>query len=360
MVHRTQSSVQTIGNEIISDSNWQHTLQASITDPQQLLSYLQLDATLLEGSMAASHDFPLRVPRPYLQRIRPGDPNDPLLLQILPQASERQVTPGYNNDPLEEADSNPVPGLIHKYQGRLLIITSGGCAINCRYCFRRHFPYADNSLGKEQWQEILRYLRQHSDVDEVIFSGGDPLATPDSRLQGMIEDLATIPHLRRLRLHSRLPVVIPARITPAFIAMLANSPLQTILVSHINHPREIDTEVATALQRLQHGGTTLLNQSVLLKGVNDDLTTLQDLSHRLFACGVMPYYLHLLDPVAGAAHFDIPEQRARHLAGQLSDSLPGYLVPRLVREVAGASAKVPLMPILAASGKADRHTELTG
>lgn len=351
MVHRTQSSVQTIDNEIMTDRDWQHILQASITDPQQLLSYLQLDPTLLDGTLAASRDFPLRVPRPYLRRIRPGDPNDPLLVQVLPQAIERQVTPGFSNDPLEEADSNPVPGLIHKYQGRLLVIISGGCAINCRYCFRRHFPYADNSLGRDQWQRILRYLAAHTDVDEVIFSGGDPLATPDSRLQGMIEDLASLPHLRRLRLHSRLPIVIPERITPALIDMLANSPLQTVLVTHINHPQEIDAAVATALQRVRQSGTTLLNQSVLLKGVNDSLPVLQTLSHRLFSCGVMPYYLHLLDPVAGAAHFDIPEQQARLLAGQLSDSLPGYLVPRLVREVAGASAKVPLMPILAAKGK---------
>ncbi len=312
----------------------------------RLAERLQLPAPWAQQMLAAAASFPLRVPEAYLQRIKPGDPQDPLLLQVLPQAQELDRPAGYVTDPLGEGDANPHQGVIHKYRGRLLLIVSGGCAINCRYCFRRHFPYGDNQLGSESWQQALRYLRKHTDVEEVILSGGDPLATSDQRLGAMIDDLERLSHLKRLRIHTRLPIVIPDRVTPALTQRLAHSRLHTLLVTHINHPNEIDGEVRAALARLAASNTRLLNQSVLLKGINDKVSILKSLSEALFDCGVMPYYLHLMDPVAGAAHFDIGDQASRELVGKLAAELPGYLVPQLVREQAGAEAKVPLAPLI--------------
>jgi len=346
MIARTDAAVQTIPAQQLGVPSWQQQLRDAITDPQQLLHRLALPATLLAGSDAAHASFPLRVPVAYLERMRRGDPHDPLLLQVLPQARESDILPGYSSDPLGEAAANPVEGVIHKYHGRLLLIVSGGCAVNCRYCFRRHFPYADNQLGGAAWQRVLDYLRDDASLSEVILSGGDPLATPDPRLAAMLDDLQGIPHLRRLRIHTRLPVVIPDRVTPALVRMLADNRLRSVLVTHINHPNELDAPVAAALARLATAGTRLLNQSVLLRGVNDDVDTLRRLSETLFEHGVLPYYLHLLDPVSGAAHFDRGEQASRALVGQLATQLPGYLVPQLVREQAGALAKVPLAPLI--------------
>ncbi|HEY5718388.1 MAG TPA: EF-P beta-lysylation protein EpmB [Motiliproteus sp.] len=336
--------MQTIPAQQLGVYSWQQQLRDAITDPRELIQQLQLPLNLLDGIAAAQASFSLRVPQAYLQRMRLGDPTDPLLLQVLPQAREMNPVPGYSHDPLGEAAANPLEGVIHKYQGRLLLIVSGGCAINCRYCFRRHFPYADNQLGGETWQRVLDYLRADSEVSEVILSGGDPLATTDKRLAEMLRDLEQIPHLQRLRIHTRLPVVIPDRVTPALTTLLAQTRLRTVLVTHINHPNELDDSVGDALQRLHQSGTLLLNQSVLLRGVNDDLSTLKTLSETLFAHQVLPYYLFLLDPVAGSAHFDLGVEESQQLAGQLAAQLPGYLVPQLVREQAGALAKVPLQP----------------
>ena len=330
---------------ITSVRSWQDELRESITDPAQLLKRLALPDDLLDGAIAGDALFDLRVPEPYLSRIERGNPRDPLLLQVLPQQQETQELPGYTTDPLEENASNPLPGLIHKYTHRVLLILSGACAINCRYCFRRHFAYQDNQLGREQWQGILTYLQEHSEVEEVIFSGGDPLATTDKRLERMIQDLELIPHIERLRIHTRLPVVIPSRITPALIHMLANTRLSSVMVLHINHANEIDAAVKRAAAQLTQQNITLLNQSVLLRGVNDNATVQKTLSKSLFAAGILPYYLFLFDPVAGAAHFDIPEEEARRLAAEMQASLPGYLMPRLAVEIPGKSSKTLLTPL---------------
>ena len=327
---------------ITSVRSWQDELRESITDPAELLKRLALPNDLLNGAIAGDALFDLRVPEPYLSRIEKGNPRDPLLLQVLPQQQETQQLPGYTTDPLEENASNPLPGLIHKYTHRVLLILSGACAINCRYCFRRHFAYQDNQLGRTQWQAILEYLRQHTEVEEVIFSGGDPLATPDSRLQRMIHDLEKLPHLERLRIHTRLPVVIPNRVTPTLVSILANTRFSVVMVLHINHANEIDEDVKRAAHLIRQQNITLLNQSVLLRGINDNATVQKTLSKTLFAAGILPYYLFLFDPVAGAEHFDMPEDEARRIATEMQAGLPGYLMPRLAVEIPGKSSKTML------------------
>jgi EF-P beta-lysylation protein EpmB len=324
--------------------DWQTELRRCVDDPAELLALLELPDSLLDGAKAGHQDFALRVPRPWLNRIKKGDPDDPLLRQILPLADELLQVPGFNTDPLAEADANHASGLIHKYTDRVLLILSGACAINCRYCFRRHFPYGDNQLGPSQWQAVLDYLQQHPQVSEVIFSGGDPLVTPDGRLQRMLNDLSRITHLKRIRIHSRLPVVIPQRVTDTLIDALTSTRLQPVLVVHVNHPQEVDAEVDSACRRLRQAGITLLNQTVLLRYINDNKSVQKMLSERLFSCGVLPYYLFVLDPVAGAAHFDIDDQQARRLVGELQSELPGYLVPRLAREIPGRPSKTLLLP----------------
>lgn len=323
-------------------SSWQEELSACVRDPDELIRLLQLEDSPLALAEAAWRQFPVRVPRPYLQRMRPGDPHDPLLLQVLPVAEEDITVPGFIADPLGELAANPIRGLIHKYHGRVLLMVSSACAIHCRYCFRRHFPYSDNTPSRSQWQEALDYLRTHTEITEVIFSGGDPLAASDRHLSWLVDQLAAIPHLRRLRVHSRLPVVIPARITDECVDWLTRTHLQPSLVLHVNHPNEIDREMIARLATLRRRGVVLLNQTVLLRGVNDDSATLEALSERLFEAGVLPYYLHLLDRVAGAAHFEVSEHEAVRLVEQLMVRLPGYLVPKLVREVAGEASKSPI------------------
>ncbi len=348
MIQRTGVTVQTDSpiETIQLDKSWQQLLSEAISEPEQLLRRLQLPDSMLPAMQAASEDFALRVPEPFLKLIEPGTPRDPLLLQVLPQARELDQRPGYVADPLAEQSSNPDAGIIHKYHGRLLLVISGGCAINCRYCFRRHFPYQDNQLSGAQWQAVLDYLNEHPEVEEVIFSGGDPLATPDSRLIRLIDDLEQLPQLKRVRIHTRLPVAIPQRLTDALRQRLSQSRLQAVMVLHLNHPNEIGDELKQWLQPWRNSGITLLNQSVLLEGVNDCTEVLIELSERLFAEGILPYYVHLLDPVAGSAHFDMDEQQARQLVGAMAAKLPGYLVPKLTREQPGASAKVQLTPEL--------------
>ena len=324
--------------------SWQDELRDAITDPAELLSHLELPTDLLDAAIQADALFALKVPRPYLARIEKGNPLDPLLLQVLPQHQETLPQPGYTQDPLAEQQANPLPGLIHKYTHRVLLVLSGACAINCRYCFRRHFAYQENQLGKQQWRQILDYLHQHPEVDEVIFSGGDPLATPDTRLQRMIHDLEQIPHLERLRIHTRLPVVIPSRITPDLLHALSSTRLQSLMVLHINHPNEIDAKVRQASRLITQHNIPLLNQSVLLKRINDSVTVQKTLSKTLFAAGILPYYLFLFDPVAGAAHFDLPEDQAKDLAARLQAELPGYLMPRLAVEIPGKASKTLLIP----------------
>lgn len=332
--------------QLIHSISWQSELSGAITDLPSLLEYTGNRADQFTGLDTGSLSFPLRVPRPYADRIVAGDPQDPLLRQVLPLAMENQPVPGFISDPLDEAASNITPGIIHKYHGRVLLILTGACAINCRYCFRREFPYSENQNSMAEWQQALEYIREDSSISEVIFSGGDPLLNSDKKLQQLTLAIADIPHVRRLRIHTRLPIVIPQRTNNELLNWLTETRLQTVIVIHCNHANEIDVRVEKALQRLRGQGITLLNQSVLLKGVNDDLMSLTQLSERLFDAGVLPYYLHLLDKVQGASHFDIDENRASQLVGKLASRLPGYLVPKLVREIAGKPAKTPVLPLL--------------
>lgn len=327
------------GQTIPTARDWQQSLSDLVTDPRELIDLLGLDPALLPPALAADRGFRLRVPREFVARMVPGDPADPLLRQVLPLQDELVVAPGYTGDPLQEAQHTRARGLLQKYHGRVLAIVSGACAINCRYCFRRHFPYDDNTPDTAQWEALFAEVAADPSVEEVILSGGDPLLASNRRLAWILENLRRIPHLTRLRLHTRLPVVIPSRVDEELVALLAGGGPGTVMVIHANHANELDDNVAAAMTQLADAGVHLLNQSVLLRGVNDDSDSLVALSHRLFACRVLPYYLHLLDPVAGAAHFDVAEARAVPLAESLSARLPGYLVPRLVREVPGAPGK---------------------
>jgi EF-P beta-lysylation protein EpmB len=278
--------------------------------------------------------------------MRPGDPDDPLLRQVLPLSEELSPAPGFDIDPVDDSAAELTPGVLQKYNGRALLVTTGACAVHCRYCFRRHFPYAEHQIRGESWQDALVYIAGDPSISEVILSGGDPLSVSDARLAEMLGDLAGIPHLRRLRIHTRLPIVLPSRVDEGLLEALATNLHQLVVVVHANHAQEIDGEVAAALERLRGARATVLNQAVLLAGVNDEAGALCELSETLFAAGVLPYYLHLLDRVSGAAHFAVDEERARRLVGEMTARLPGYLVPRLVREMAGAPSKVPLLPEL--------------
>lgn len=317
--------------------SWQWHLANAVTDINELVRYLELD-----GDWPPAPDFPLLVPRPWLDRIRKGDPCDPLLLQILPRSAEQITTDGYSADPLQEQARTPCRGLIHKYPGRVLTVVSGACAINCRYCFRRHFPYQDFQPDTAGWQQVFDYVARDPGIAEMILSGGDPLVLNDKRLAWIVANLEEIPHLTTLRIHTRLPVVIPARVCDDLLGWLQAGRLHKVVVVHANHPNEIDDEVADATARLRDAGVQLLNQSVLLRGVNDDPDTLVALSRRLFEAGVLPYYLHLPDKVAGTAHFDLSEAEALDIHRRITGQLPGYLVPRLAKEVPGEASKVTL------------------
>lgn len=327
----------------IEPADWQHAQREAYARPADLLAALGLAAADVGLSEVAARDFPFRVPRPWASRIRPGDPRDPLLRQVLPVAAETASPPGFLADPVGDLAAERAPGLLHKYRGRALLLVTGACAIHCRYCFRREFPYSD-SVGTTRLDAALDMLATLTDVDEVILSGGDPLSLRDDRLAALFTRLAAIPHLKRLRVHTRVPIAIPTRVTPALLDWLCGTRLAPVVVLHVNHAQEIDDAVIAALRPLREAGVPLLNQAVLLKGVNDDVAALQALSTRLFDAGVLPYYLHLLDRVHGAAHFLVSTRHARLLVRGLRESLPGYLVPRLVREEPGQPSKTPLAP----------------
>jgi EF-P beta-lysylation protein EpmB len=320
---------------------WQKLLAQAINSPSELLEMLDLPADALPLGKLAGRQFALRVPRGYVARMRKGDPHDPLLRQVFPSHDEEILLPGYSADPVGDLAAMPVPGVLHKYHGRALLVTTGACAIHCRYCFRRHFPYSDANPATHDWDTALHYIASDTTINEVILSGGDPLVLPDQRLASLAQRLSGIPHLRRLRLHTRLPIVLPERVDEALLDWLQRSRLKIVMVIHANHANEIDTSVTTALSLLKRAGVTLFNQSVLLRGVNDTARILAELSERLFEVNVIPYYLHLLDKVQGASHFDIPPAQAQQLMQELRNCLPGYLVPRLVHERAGAPSKLP-------------------
>lgn len=328
--------------EIRQTPVWQQELARAITAPEELLATVRLGPEWLPAARAAAQLFPLRVPRGFIARMRAGDPRDPLLRQVLPLAEECLTAPDFAVDPVGDAVAMTVPGVLHKYHGRVLLTATGACAVHCRYCFRRHFPYAEANPAAGHWQAALGYIAADDSIAEVILSGGDPLTLSDRRLRELTDALAPIPHVRRLRIHTRLPIVLPERVDDGLLAWLESLRQSCVVVVHVNHANELDAAVKAALTRLKNAGVPSLNQSVLLRGVNDNVDALAALSEALFACGVLPYYLHLLDKVQGAAHFDVPEDVACALVAQLRDRLPGYLLPRLVREDAGAPAKIPL------------------
>lgn len=320
-------------------SNWQKSLKELITDPQVLLDLLALDPKLLPAAQQAAKLFPLRVPVGFVARMEKGNINDPLLRQVLPLGAELEEVAGFVADPLKEQNVNPIPGLLHKYHGRVLLTVTGTCGVNCRYCFRRDFPYNENNPGSQGWEKALEYIAADSSITEVILSGGDPLMATDTYLAKLTQKIAQVPQITTLRIHTRMPIVMPERVTSELVAWLVGSKLRPVVVVHCNHANEIDLSVHKAMQSLRQAGVTLLNQAVLLQGVNDSVDILVDLSQALFNGGIIPYYLHLLDKVRGAAHFDVNATLAKQLVLEMAQRLPGYLVPKLVQEQPEMGAK---------------------
>ena len=318
---------------------WQTALSQAFTRPGDLLDYLKLPADLPALQLAEVRAFPLRVPRGFAARMKKRDPNDPLFKQIWPSVLEADTPRDYLTDAVGDLAKLKPGGIIHKYHGRALVIATGACAVNCRYCFRRHFPYGETRASRNHWKATLAELAADETIEEVILSGGDPLSLADDKLAELAEGLAAIPQIKRLRIHSRQPIVLPERVNDELLDWLTGTRLKPVMVLHANHAQELDRDVASACARLKNAGVALLNQSVLLSGVNDSLDALKGLSERLFEIGVLPYYLHLLDRVRGAAHFDVDESIAKSLSRELAGHLPGYLVPRLVREIPGKPAK---------------------
>ena len=321
---------------------WQQALREAVRDPRELLDLLGLDRLAPRLSDEAMVQFPLRVPRGFVARMRRGDPSDPLLRQVLPLDDEMRPMPGFGLDAVGDGAAKTAPGVIQKYRGRALLVATGSCAIHCRYCFRRHFPYAEETAARDGWREAVDLIRQDASIEEVLLSGGDPLSLSNGKLAELTGALADIPHLRRLRIHSRLPIVVPERVDDGLMGWLTALPWPVTLVVHANHANEFDGTVDATLGRLRAAGVHLLNQAVLLRGVNDSVDALGALSERGFAAGVLPYYLHQLDRVAGVAHFEVDDAHARALHAGLAARLSGYLVPRLVREIPGDTGKRPL------------------
>lgn len=321
-------------------NDWHTEMAQAVSDPVELISILKLDKSLfLDKARQASQVFPLRVPRGYIARMEKGNPDDPLLKQVLPLGVELSPVKGFITDPVGDLEAMVIPGVLQKYHGRVLLVTTGACAIHCRYCFRRHFPYVNTRTPNEGWNPALDYIASDPGIHEVILSGGDPLSLSDQRLAKLVDGIEKIRHVTRLRIHTRLPVVLPERINHSLIQLLHASRLSVVMVIHANHPNELYPPVTQALSKLESGGIRLLNQSVLLKGINDHPETLVSLSEKLFEAGVLPYYLHLLDRVDGAAHFEVTEAEAKTLLQTLNSLLPGYLVPKMVKEIPGNTGK---------------------
>lgn len=346
MIPQTSSKVDTFS--LIKHTNlpedWRVALREAYRTPVALLTALGFSPAQQTPLLADDQGFMTLVPQAFAQKMRPQDPTDPLLLQVLPRAQEAIQLPDFNNDPLQEASFNPVPGVVHKYQGRALLIAASHCAINCRYCFRRHYPYAEQKRARSQWQASLSYIEQQTDIQEIVLSGGDPLALTDSGLFDLISAIEQIAHIKRLRIHSRLPIVLPQRITLALCQRLEHSRLTCVMVVHANHANELAEDVAQACELLRQHQVQLLNQSVLLAQVNDNLASLKGLSERLIELGVMPYYLHLPDRVAGTRHFFVSLERGQALVAQMQACMSGYLVPKLVREEPGKLSKTLYSP----------------
>ncbi|EPE37523.1 hypothetical protein CF66_6004 [Candidatus Photodesmus katoptron] len=325
------------------EKNWTKQVANSISDPKELLELLQINPLSWKSGFAAKKIFAQRVPKNFINRMEKGNYKDPLLRQVLPIIEELDIVPNYSIDPLKEKEQNThIPGVLHKYHNRLLIIVKGGCAINCRYCFRRYFPYQNINNSKFFWEKKINYLLQHPELNEVILSGGDPLMAKDEEIKWIVKEIEKIKHIKRLRIHTRLPVVIPDRITTQLCNNLAKTRLQIIIVTHINHANEINVQLKTKLNKLRKKNIILLNQSVLLKGVNDSVYDQIHLNEELFDGGIIPYYLHVLDKVQGAAHFFVSDKKAKKIITALMEKVSGYLVPKLTREVTGKKSKIPL------------------
>ncbi len=323
-------------------NDWQTALKLAVRDPAVLCRMLHLPDDIAQAASQAASKFPMVVPLEYIAHMRVGDPRDPLLRHVLPVAAEMETVPGYTPDPVGDDAATLLPGLLQKYARRVLMVTTGACAVHCRYCFRRQYPYHQFGQHACRWQDYMQQLHADPTIDEVILSGGDPLMLSDSKLASLVEQIAAIAHVRRLRLHTRLPIVLPQRITGPLVELLAGGRLTTVIVVHANHAAELDEHVAKAIGRLVHAGIVVLNQSVLLRHVNDQARTLIELSQRLVELHITPYYLHQLDRVAGAAHFEVPVARGLELLQQMRAELPGYAVPRYVHEQVGALHKIVL------------------
>jgi EF-P beta-lysylation protein EpmB len=335
---------QTSPQEVLSEPDWHQSLAMAVRDPDVLIEALGLPENLRQPARRAAELFGLMVPRSFLARMRPGDPADPLLRQVLPLEAELDERPGFTSDAVGDEAARRAPGLLHKYAGRALLIAAGSCAVHCRYCFRRHYPYGEEPRRLADWEPALQTIARDPSLQEIILSGGDPLMLTDRRLEELIGRVAEIPHLRRLRIHSRLPIVLPDRVTDRLLGLLkSQAGLTPIMVVHANHPAEVAGECADALSRLVRSGITTLNQAVLLRGVNNSVEALAELSQRLVNLGVLPYYLHQLDRVQGTAHFEVGDAVAVELVRQLQTRLPGYAVPQLVREVRGEASKLPIV-----------------
>ena len=319
-------------------ASWRLEMKRAIRDPYELMSVLGLDPSAVD--VEACGLFSLFAPLPFVRRIEPGDAQDPLLLQLLPQAAETREVPGFGADPVGDQTASEGYGIIKKYSGRALLVLTGACAIHCRYCFRREFPYGENQAWRKNWPLTVERLKADQSLSEVILSGGDPLTLDDDAWEEILDGLSEIPQLKRIRIHSRLPIMIPTRVTQDWLAALERCRLECVIVIHANHPAELDSEVRAHLHEVSRVAT-LLNQSVLLRGINDEISTQRQLSERLLECRVLPYYLNLLDRVRGAAHFEVSDEEGVVLIEQLRQRLPGYLIPRLVRdEGSGLSKRV--------------------
>ena len=345
MIPAGPAALQPIPSQACPAPNWRQAWRKAVRDPRELLAMLGLHDLAAGISDAAAEQFPLRVPRCFVARMRHGDRHDPLLRQVLPILDEERVVPGFGLDAVGDAAARRGGGVIHKYNGRALLIATGSCAVHCRYCFRRHYPYAEDTAAAAGWREAVELIRGDASIHEVILSGGDPLSLADHKLTELTDALQGIPHIRRLRIHTRLPIVLPQRVDAGLLAWLRGLPWPVTMVVHANHANEFDAEVDAVMAALRDTGATMLNQAVLLRGVNDSVAALAELCERGHVAGVLPYYLHQLDRVAGTAHFEVEDAEALALHTALAARLPGYLVPRLVREVAGHPGKTPLLPI---------------
>ncbi len=324
------------------EADWHSVLKKAFREPLELLRFLEIEPSDYVNKIKVDSHFKMLVPLSYAQKMKKGDWNDPLLKQVLPARKENVETFGFVNDPIGDLGAEVSSGLLHKYQGRVLLVTTGACPVHCRYCFRREFPYANSVPDKKQWQNTLEYIQTDSSIHEVILSGGDPLMLSDERLKKMCVDIAAIPHVKTLRFHTRVPVFLPERVNKGLLQILSELDIKKVMVIHINHANEFDDNVGRVLSELRSVGFVLLNQSVLLKGVNDSVAVLADLSHALLANHVLPYYLHQLDRIQGAAHFEVERKRSISLVESLRNQLPGYLVPKLVEDISGKRSKLPI------------------